>query len=326
MASRFFLDDNMYAVVLGTSPIRLWGLTPAERVERQLRDEGIRLWRESLDALPADCTLLFLRGDCLYDRRVLRGLVTARQVLLEVEVDGRLVPVAAQVTAAEAPAVGELLRGGPPGVALSGVAAVTIDRLAQRFEAGLLKLDRPYVLPVTAENRRALEELAFSGAYKGVTDLVTKWLWPVPAKWATRWCVRLGITAQSGDRCQPGAGRRCHRAVRPRRVRVGTAGGLDHDLPRHRRRQARTRHGHLHPTGQHLRPWHRSRPSAHLVRSLGRRPCARPRGGRGRPAVPRSTSSYSPVTSAAVFAKAHSSAGSHRFLSLPGAPSIPISG
>jgi phosphatidylglycerophosphate synthase len=184
----------MYAVVLGNSPIRLWGLTPAERIERKLRDEGISLWRKGLDELPADCTLLMLRGDCLYDGRVLRGLVTARQVLLELDTGGGLLPVAAHVIAADAPAVGELLHGRSPRVPVRGVAAVNIETLAQRFEPGLLKLDRPYVVPVTAHNRGALEQLAFSGAYKGVTDLVTKWLWPIPAKWATRWCVRMSIT------------------------------------------------------------------------------------------------------------------------------------
>ena len=34
-------------------------------------------------------TLLVLRGDCLYDARVIRGLAKARQALLEVDVDGR---------------------------------------------------------------------------------------------------------------------------------------------------------------------------------------------------------------------------------------------
>ena len=50
------------------------------------------------------------------------------------------------------------------------------------------------MLPVTEERRRALEQLTFSGAYKGVTDLVTKWLWPLPAQWVTRGCARMGIT------------------------------------------------------------------------------------------------------------------------------------
>lgn len=32
------------------------------------------------------------------------------------------------------------------------------------------------------------------GAYKGVTDLVTKYVWPVPAMWVTRLCVTLRLT------------------------------------------------------------------------------------------------------------------------------------
>ncbi len=79
----------MHAVVLGDSPVRLWGLTPAERIERQLRSEGIDLWRGRLEALPANETFLVLRGDCLYDGRVIRGLVKApRHALLEVDAAG----------------------------------------------------------------------------------------------------------------------------------------------------------------------------------------------------------------------------------------------
>ncbi len=32
------------------------------------------------------------------------------------------------------------------------------------------------------------------GTYKGATDLVTKWLWPLPAFYVTRFCARLGIS------------------------------------------------------------------------------------------------------------------------------------
>jgi phosphatidylglycerophosphate synthase len=184
----------MHAVVLGDSPVRLWGLAPAERIVRQLRSEGIVLWRGDLEALPANETFLMLRGDCLYDSRVLRGLVKARHALLEVDDGGRRVPVAAHVAAEHAPSIGALLCGLPQGIPVTGVATVTLEQVAQGFEAGLLKLDHPYVLPVTAKNRDELEQLTFSGAYKGVTDLVTKWLWPVPAQWATRACVRAGIT------------------------------------------------------------------------------------------------------------------------------------
>ncbi len=48
--------------------------------------------------------------------------------------------------------------------------------------------------PIAQDRRGVLEERLFSGSYKGVTDLVTKWVWPRPAQWATRLCVRLGVS------------------------------------------------------------------------------------------------------------------------------------
>ena len=184
----------MHAVVLGDSPVRLWGLTPAERIERQLRSEGVEAYRGSIDSLPADSTLLLLRGDCFYDDRVIRGLARARRVLLEVEDAGQALPVAAHVASADARQAVDRLQ--EAGATLAGAVAerVGVAQLARGFEMGLRKLDQPYVLRVTAARREALEQLAFAGAYKGVTDLVTKWLWPAPARLVTRWCVRLGIT------------------------------------------------------------------------------------------------------------------------------------
>ena len=184
----------MVAVVVGDSPVRLWGLTPAERLERQLRAERIGVWREGLSAPPTSGTLLMLRGDYLYDARVIRGLAKARNAMLEVDVDGHSLPVAAHVAVNDAAVADAVLKGATNRIAASGIARVSLADVAQGYEAGLKKLDRPFVLPVTAEGRPALERLTFSGAYKGVTDLVTKWLWPVPAQWVTRGCVRIGMT------------------------------------------------------------------------------------------------------------------------------------
>jgi phosphatidylglycerophosphate synthase len=182
------------AVVLGDSPVRLWGLTPAERILRQLRALRIRVARADALALPPGAAVLALRGDCLYDVRVIRGLAKSRHAVLDADVDGRRVAVAAHVRADQVGAAGAWLAGTTRPDPDSGIATLTLDDVAQGYEAGLKKLDRPFVLPVTADRREALERLTFSGAYKGVTDLVTKWLWPVPARWVTRGCVRIGMS------------------------------------------------------------------------------------------------------------------------------------
>jgi phosphatidylglycerophosphate synthase len=76
---------------------------------------------------------------------------------------------------------------------LPQVKTETLDTLSISFQKRLLKFERPFVLPVTAENQKALERRLFDASYKGVTDLVTKWVWPAPARWAVGRCVRLGL-------------------------------------------------------------------------------------------------------------------------------------
>ena len=102
--------------------------------------------------------------------------------------------MAAHVRGDQVAAVDAWLESGSRPAFATDIATVTLDEIAKSYEAGLKKLDRPFVLLVTDERRLALERLTFSGAYKGVTDLVTKWLWPVPAQWVTGWCVRMGMT------------------------------------------------------------------------------------------------------------------------------------
>jgi phosphatidylglycerophosphate synthase len=41
---------------------------------------------------------------------------------------------------------------------------------------------------------REIEALTFKGSYKGVTDLVTKYVWPTPARIVTRWCAVAKMT------------------------------------------------------------------------------------------------------------------------------------
>jgi hypothetical protein len=149
---------------------------------------------ESLDTLPSDSRVLVLRGDCLYDARALRGIVKSPQAVLEVEIEGQSAPwlrTCAAIKSQRLPAGWTVDRGR---LAPRASPTVTLDEIAKNYEAGLKKLDRPFVLLVTGERRLALERLTFSGAYKGVTDLVTKWLWPVPARWSRGGASAMGIT------------------------------------------------------------------------------------------------------------------------------------
>ena len=132
-----------------------------------------------------------------------------------------------------------------------------------------------YVLPISEENRRTLESELFTRSYKGVTDLVTKWLWPVPAFWTVRFCVRFGIrpnhvTLLSLVICRTGGS--CLLAwllwYRP-------GDGMADDLSGHRGWKIGASNGHLKPDWGCARSRAGYYSSAALVYCLGCRVCQR---------------------------------------------------
>ena len=58
----------------------------------------------------------------------------------------------------------------------------------------LRKRDRPFVLPLDPADPEPVERAAYDAAYKGVTDLLTLYLWRKPAFHLTRWAAQAGLT------------------------------------------------------------------------------------------------------------------------------------
>src|SRR3546814_113879 len=58
----------------------------------------------------------------------------------------------------------------------------------------LRKRERPFMDRLAPETVRSLERASYFGAYKGVTDILTKYLWPEWALVLTRWAARIGMT------------------------------------------------------------------------------------------------------------------------------------
>ena len=58
----------------------------------------------------------------------------------------------------------------------------------------LRKRDRPFVMPLVAGEEDKVERAAYDAAYKGVTDVLTLYLWRRPAFYLTRWAARAGVT------------------------------------------------------------------------------------------------------------------------------------
>ncbi|MGI4778708.1 MAG: CDP-alcohol phosphatidyltransferase family protein [Janthinobacterium lividum] len=170
-------------VVVGASALRVWGLTAAARLQRQFRRAGI-------DSPTAGAErVVLLRADWVYDEVLVRGLAGAADDVALKSADGAIVALGVSPAyATEAEAFLAELR------APAWARVVSPAQIADSYNDKLRKREPPFLLPLTAAGLDAIERRTFSGAYKGVTDLVTLYAWPRPARYVTRLCAQAGIT------------------------------------------------------------------------------------------------------------------------------------
>jgi phosphatidylglycerophosphate synthase len=147
---------------IGSNPTRLWGLTTEERLRRMARAQGLELRQDG--ELAVDLGFAF-------DPSWLR--LAAGRPGLTITRGG------VAVLAHEPEGAGDVL------------AWEEADGLENEE---LRKKERPFMDRLTPETVRALERASYFGAYKGVTDLLTKYLWPEWALVLTRWAARIGMS------------------------------------------------------------------------------------------------------------------------------------
>ena len=169
----------------GADPVEIWGLSPEERLRRTLRAAGCtQVLGVDADGPPPPAetgSVLLLRTDFIFDERLVRALHAAPGTLL---VTPAGIAVAAHVAAAHAPETADQLANGGAASA-SGLRTLTPAELVSPYTSELRKFEPPYLLEARPEHAREIEARTFAAAYKGVTDLVTKWVWPRPAAWVT---------------------------------------------------------------------------------------------------------------------------------------------
>ncbi len=183
----------VYVQILNESSITLWGLTPRQRIRRVLKDVSASNFVDDVSAVADNHTILLLRGDYLYDDRLLNYLVETPARMLKIDGDKGPMVVAAHVEASQAQPMKEAMINSAPDPDIAGVQAETLETLSLSFQERLRKVEQPFVLAMTPQNRGDLERRLFKWAYKGITDLVTKWAWPIPARWVVGQCVRFGL-------------------------------------------------------------------------------------------------------------------------------------
>jgi phosphatidylglycerophosphate synthase len=205
-------DSARSAWIIGNeraSEVQVWALSTSERHRRLLARAGCETIR-TLDANedpgdPQTPSVMIVRSDAIIDERLIAGLFAAQNTILvanRAQNAGWGGAVAAHVDAANAAdALRSLRRAAedeqsptPEADApAAGIRLAAPGDLAPAYSTQLRKLDPPYIYPARAESIREIEDRIFQSSYKGVTDLITKWLWPRPAAAVVRVLARAGI-------------------------------------------------------------------------------------------------------------------------------------
>lgn len=185
-------DEAAAVRLVGDVPVRLWGL--------DLDDWQARAWTKAGARGVSEAGRLLAGADWVISPALQRALLARPGAALVVP-DG--LGDQTRVAAIHVPAGRnaddyldlvntpdpdlEALRG-------EGLTPGGMSDFVDEYDKALRKRETPYALSLLTQTPRAVEKRLFKGAYKGVTDLVTKYAWPWPAFHVTRACASLGLS------------------------------------------------------------------------------------------------------------------------------------
>lgn len=168
---------------VGENPTRLWGLSMAERTRRIGAASGMA-------APEGEGPVVLVNARFAADPAWIRHVTANPGMMLTL---GDVPALAHARNSGEAEAIRAAM--------LEGRAAAMSGATVLRYEDGptienksLRKRETPFVMALNPGSVRAIERASYFGAYKGVTDLLTKYLWPEWALVLTRIAARFGIT------------------------------------------------------------------------------------------------------------------------------------
>ena len=167
---------------VGTNPIRLWGMKMRKRVRRIANASGL-VYADT----PAPGPRILTNATFAFDPSWLRHVAGEPGFVLTV---GE-VPVLAHARDADEAAA---IRSAIEEARAAPLAAIAFEDGPTIENKALRKRETPFVMRLTRDTVRDIERASYFGAYKGVTDLLTKYLWPEWALVLTRIAARLHMT------------------------------------------------------------------------------------------------------------------------------------
>jgi phosphatidylglycerophosphate synthase len=171
-------------VPIGANPTPIWGMSAAERLRRIAAQQRLPVDGASGPAILANLAFVFDPA-WLPWLRAHPGTVVTRDGL----------PVLAHcVTVEQRDAAEQAMAANTPLAATAGLMLHPAEDPAGIYNEALRKREKPFAERLAPATVPLIERLSYAGAYKGVTDLLTKYLWPGWAFHLTRLAAWIGLS------------------------------------------------------------------------------------------------------------------------------------
>jgi phosphatidylglycerophosphate synthase len=183
-------------VIVGETNETLWNLAPETRLARLCVRAGAGHVKPLSELGPEEPALL-LMAEAVIEERLVRALLHQPGVIL-ISISHRTntpMALAARANGRKAAEVAALtLTSGLPENPIEGFSYGTAESIGGAYDPILRKQAIPFAAKLGDTPKTALEKLTFGASYKGATDFITKYAWPTPARFVTRWCAAAGFT------------------------------------------------------------------------------------------------------------------------------------
>jgi phosphatidylglycerophosphate synthase len=182
--------------LLGSCSQKIWGRDVAVLLAELLRRQGVEPLSPGGETSAQDESIAIFRIDYFFDRSAVRLLLASPgSAIVDWQGSGLAQPVAVLCAARDADRWRAVILGEPRSKEdlPQGIELIDAANPPTVFEDEVRKRSQPLILVVNPATRDEIENRTFQLAYKGVTDVVTKHVFPRPAFYATQLAARLGI-------------------------------------------------------------------------------------------------------------------------------------
>jgi len=174
---------NVSLNIVGNNDTKLWGLPIREWQTRAYKKIGVDVFADQRSKLHLDINWVLSPA-------LMKAFVTSQKTALVAIDNGEDVVIGLSDAT---PENAQNMIGQSAKVVDDFVLAYP-DDLAGSYDKALRRKEAPYALNVETTPIRDILDRQFASSYKGITDFVTKYVWPWPAFYVTRLCAHLKIT------------------------------------------------------------------------------------------------------------------------------------